>query len=698
VQLGDFRAPREVEPSVDNALEAVCMKAMATNPHDRYATCRALAEDVERWMADEPVSAYHEPLSRRARRWAKRNRTAVATVMVALLAGVVGLSAVLVVQTQAKADIARALLHETRARTALVDANIKVQARYDLALQAIKSLHTGVSEDMLLKNAEFKDLRTKLLKEAADFYDDLKKLLEGQSDAKSRQALAAAYFQLGELTDKIGDKTEALAVHRKALALRRELAAAEGADAEARLDVARSLRMEGTLLYYTGDLTGALRAAQEQRDIATALEAESATDAVRAVLAQSHLTIGTLLRAMGKRAEALTAWRQALAIQQKLADASPAVAELQQAVAKSHFNIGTGLAVTEKAEEAMTAFRKALAIFQKLADANPADAGYQFGLARCHFHIGNVLRDTGKPAEALPAFQKALAIYQKLTDADPAVTEYHFFLAVSHNIIGEFLSDTGKPAKALQAHQKALAILQKLADANPAVNDFQSVLARSHDSIGWCLLMMGRPVEGAEACRKASGIIQKLLDDNPANTQHQLDLANFQTNIGRGLARQNRWPEAFSALERALVIRQKLAAADPNDTSNSRGLGEAHTVRAGALAHAGQPAEAAADLRKALELYAKGPHLNINSQVDRSRALALLAGLGGDAKSSVTKDEAKAFADQSVAALADAVKAGWALPSELKEPDFDALRGRADFQKLVAEVEAKVGQRAKERD
>ena len=51
--------------------------------------------------------------------------------------------------------------------------------------------------------------------------------------------------------------------------------------------------------------------------------------------------------------------------------------------------------------------------------------------------------------------------------------------------------------------------------------------------------------------------------------------------------------------------------------------------------------------------------------------------------------EAKTFADQSVAALAAAVKTGWAIPSELKEPDFDALRARPDFQKLLAEVEAK---------
>jgi hypothetical protein len=73
----------------------------------------------------------------------------------------------------------------------------------------------------------------------------------------------------------------------------------------------------------------------------------------------------------------------------------------------------------------------------------------------------------------------------------------------------------------------------------------------------------------------------------------------------------------------------------------------------------------------------------------RGRALALLAGLAGDAKSGVTKEEGRTFADQSVADLAAAVNDGWAVLGELKEPDFDALRGRADFQKLLAEVEAK---------
>ena len=62
MQKGEFAPPRQLDPSIDRALEAVCLKAMALEPEDRYATPRALADDIERWMADEPVTAWREPL------------------------------------------------------------------------------------------------------------------------------------------------------------------------------------------------------------------------------------------------------------------------------------------------------------------------------------------------------------------------------------------------------------------------------------------------------------------------------------------------------------------------------------------------------------------------------------------------------------------------------------------------------------
>jgi serine/threonine protein kinase/tetratricopeptide (TPR) repeat protein len=108
VQRGGFAAPRQVAPSLERALEAVCLKAMALRPEDRYDSCRALAEDIERWMADEPVTAWREPALERARRWARRNRTAVASVVVALLAGVIGLAATAGVQARANGLLGRA--------------------------------------------------------------------------------------------------------------------------------------------------------------------------------------------------------------------------------------------------------------------------------------------------------------------------------------------------------------------------------------------------------------------------------------------------------------------------------------------------------------------------------------------------------------------------------------------------------------
>jgi serine/threonine protein kinase/Tfp pilus assembly protein PilF len=88
VERGEFPHPRESTPWLDPALEAVCLKAMALKPEARYASPRELADDVERWIADEPVAAYPEPFTRRARRWAGRHRTILATASSALLVAV----------------------------------------------------------------------------------------------------------------------------------------------------------------------------------------------------------------------------------------------------------------------------------------------------------------------------------------------------------------------------------------------------------------------------------------------------------------------------------------------------------------------------------------------------------------------------------------------------------------------------------
>jgi eukaryotic-like serine/threonine-protein kinase len=92
VCAGDFPRPREVKPTVPAALEAICLKAMAVFPDVRYASARALGEEIERWLADQPVLAYPEPFPARVIRWVRRRKQWVAAAALVLILTVLGLA------------------------------------------------------------------------------------------------------------------------------------------------------------------------------------------------------------------------------------------------------------------------------------------------------------------------------------------------------------------------------------------------------------------------------------------------------------------------------------------------------------------------------------------------------------------------------------------------------------------------------
>jgi tetratricopeptide (TPR) repeat protein/tRNA A-37 threonylcarbamoyl transferase component Bud32 len=77
--------PRRLIPEVPKALEAVCLMALAKRPSDRYGTAGELAKDVERWLADEPVVAYREPVRARAGRWVRRHQALAGALAAGLL-------------------------------------------------------------------------------------------------------------------------------------------------------------------------------------------------------------------------------------------------------------------------------------------------------------------------------------------------------------------------------------------------------------------------------------------------------------------------------------------------------------------------------------------------------------------------------------------------------------------------------------
>jgi serine/threonine-protein kinase len=83
------RRPRLWNRKIDRDLSAICLKCLEKGPRFRYSSALALAEDLERWLRNEPIQAKHSGFLTRGRKWARRNPTIAALIMlsVALAAG-----------------------------------------------------------------------------------------------------------------------------------------------------------------------------------------------------------------------------------------------------------------------------------------------------------------------------------------------------------------------------------------------------------------------------------------------------------------------------------------------------------------------------------------------------------------------------------------------------------------------------------
>ncbi len=65
--------PSKVKPNIPRDLEVICLKCLARTPAERYATAAALADDLERWLAGEPILARRMGRLERVVRWCRGN-------------------------------------------------------------------------------------------------------------------------------------------------------------------------------------------------------------------------------------------------------------------------------------------------------------------------------------------------------------------------------------------------------------------------------------------------------------------------------------------------------------------------------------------------------------------------------------------------------------------------------------------------
>jgi tetratricopeptide (TPR) repeat protein len=205
VQRGELAAPRRIKAGVPAALDAVCRKAMALRPADRYASALELAGEVEHFLADEPVGALVEPITTRARRWGRKHPGPVAGLAAAVLVGLLGLGISAVFLGQKNRELQRARQAEA--------------SRNEILLSIFRNLNPKAEEK------EGKALRVLLGERLGDAVKQLERDTSGDP-------LAVAQLQdvLGNSLRELGYLEEAEGVLAKARQTRTQLLGAGHSD------------------------------------------------------------------------------------------------------------------------------------------------------------------------------------------------------------------------------------------------------------------------------------------------------------------------------------------------------------------------------------------------------------------------------------------------------------------------------------
>lgn len=487
VTSGRFPRPREHQSQVPAALESICLKAMALKPDDRYASVLEMAADLERWLNDDPVSAFQEPWMARVARVSRRYRAWTQ-------AGLAGLAVVSIVsmfflwQLQAKveraesAERAASILATDKSRLAEKEQSARKTAdeQAGLALSTLRSVIFRIARN--LENVEgAAEVRTQLLKTAVEGLNKVAKTLETRIEAD--RALIAAHNDIGKIymfvgnLEKVNSSEQALHHFQQARALGEQMLKETPADSSLHRDVSVSLELMGDILIPMGRLDEADKAysqslaISEQRLMQTPNDIKCMQDAG---FGYEKVADGLLTR--GEIAKARPYLERCIGLYQKIVDLDPKNASYRRDLIVGQSKFGNVLRNEERYDEAAMLFRSCVDGCKALE--NIPDSGAQLRDRAVNLNkLGAVLLLQNNASEARRVFGESLEISRAAFQVDPrSVTSRHDLTIVLKRIADASVAG-GDPENARARLMECLPIRRELATEDAANQALQVELA-----------------------------------------------------------------------------------------------------------------------------------------------------------------------------------------------------------------------------
>ena len=479
VEIGNVH--REMRPWAPLPLRAICRKAMAVKPADRYASVGALADDIDRYLADEPVAAWPDPWHVRAWRFVKRHRTAVAaaSALLATTAVALGVGNVLVARQRDRAVTAE---REAIAQRDLAERNAS------MTREVIADFIGKVADDQWGTIPGTGVLRRDAVQGVVDKFPEL--LAQQPDNPDLRYDAALIYRRCANLYRVLGELATAAPLYERSRELIEKLASAHPSEERYTLGWIHHLLDEAEVILRSEGPLAATKPASEALE-----EAEKAVE----VSPKSPGALWTLGRARMDRADLL--------VEAGDADAGATLA------AGGVKNFAAAMALDGSDEEAIRFQTRLLASLGAVVAAN------------AH-------REAGRPDEALSRLAERSSAELSEAHVDDPSVDYVRALALTEQ--ARYLGlDAATAAEGEALLSDAIDRLRGLVAASPAEANFRPKLAEVLTERGAALLAGGTVTEAVELADEAIAAVAPL-DRPDGAAEAKRSLARAHALRGRG--------------------------------------------------------------------------------------------------------------------------------------------------------------------
>ncbi|HEY6372451.1 MAG TPA: hypothetical protein VIX37_17875 [Candidatus Sulfotelmatobacter sp.] len=426
-------------------LDTIVLRAMHKEPQRRYISVEQFAEDIRRHLKGLPVSARRDSWRYRAGKFAIRHKVGVVASSLILLAVAGGIAA-----TIREAHIAAT--NERRAEERFNDVRKLANSLMFEIHDAIRELPGSTSARRLIATR------------ALEYLDNLSKQSKG--DVSLQKEMAAAYERVGDvlgypLAANLGDAPGAVQSYHKALAIRESLAAGSS-DVPLQRDLVGTYIRIAQVSESVGNFSEAIANLEKAQQIAAHLATTGKDSADSDLYSGTYYFTGEIHSKIGDFASASQDYQHAAAVVNAALELDPKNNLLRTHLMGDYAGTASCLAEQHNYARAVEIQAQVVALLQDECKANPQVTSLQEYLGEGTNWLADYQQELGNTSAALETYHSSHKIFGELVKADPRDSLAKSNFGFSYLGIAQCQVKLGKPAAAVKTYRESIATFEEM--------------------------------------------------------------------------------------------------------------------------------------------------------------------------------------------------------------------------------------------